>query len=136
MWRTARTCAEPGCGLANVRGTRFCEKHQAENYETRKAHDRNKNEPWRAWYGWAIWERTKTHFRATYPERALLCQHIENGVQCKEFASEIDHIIPHRGNRDLFLGGVNYSNLQGLCHAHHSQKTAKEVGWAGGHVGA
>jgi 5-methylcytosine-specific restriction protein A len=40
-------------------------------------------------------------------------------------ATELDHIIPHKGNNELFW---DESNHQGLCKHHHSLKTAKEDG--------
>lgn len=39
-------------------------------------------------------------------------------------ATEVDHILPHRGNIALFL---SRENLQGLCHTCHSRKTMKEL---------
>jgi hypothetical protein len=42
-------------------------------------------------------------------------------------AEEVDHILPKvRGGRD------DENNLQSLCKSHHSQKTAREVGFARG----
>lgn len=35
---------------------------------------------------------------------------------------EVDHIIPHRGNKALFWDTTNW---QTLCKKHHSQKTAR-----------
>ena len=43
-------------------------------------------------------------------------------------ATEIDHIIPHRGNDRLFW---DQSNWQALCKRCHSAKTAKEDGGFG-----
>lgn len=37
-------------------------------------------------------------------------------------ASEVDHIIPHRGNQKLFWDRKNW---QSLCKTHHSEKTAR-----------
>lgn len=37
--------------------------------------------------------------------------------------ADVDHIVPHRGDIDLFL---DPDNLQTLCKTHHSMKTAKE----------
>ena len=130
MWSTSKGCAEPTCTLATARGSRWCENHQTDNYEIRRERDRKQN-PSLKWYGLAIWGKVKTAFRSAFPERAFLCQNIENGVQCRELATEIDHVIPHKGNWLLFLGGVNYENLQGLCKVHHSQKTAREDGGFG-----
>jgi 5-methylcytosine-specific restriction protein A len=89
-------------------------------------------EVWHGWYSLAIWARVKAGFRSKFPERAVICQaKDDDGTQCRKPASEIDHIRPHRGDWFLFLGGVNYENLQGLCHEHHSQKTAAEDGGFG-----
>lgn len=35
---------------------------------------------------------------------------------------DLDHEVPHRGNLELFW---DYQNLRGLCHQHHSAKTAR-----------
>lgn len=43
-------------------------------------------------------------------------------------ATELDHIVPHLNDYDLFW---DESNWQGLCKRHHSQKTAREVGFGG-----
>jgi 5-methylcytosine-specific restriction protein A len=49
-------------------------------------------------------------------------------VNCKSkemitVATDVDHIIPHRGNHKLFW---DQSNWQSLCHSCHSIKTMKE----------
>jgi 5-methylcytosine-specific restriction protein A len=41
-----------------------------------------------------------------------------------EFATEVDHITPHKGDPVLFF---DRKNLQSLCNSHHSSKTAEEV---------
>lgn len=43
-------------------------------------------------------------------------------------ATDVDHIIPHKGNEDLMW---DEENLQALCHACHSRKTAAEDGGFG-----
>lgn len=40
-----------------------------------------------------------------------------------ELATEVDHVIPHRGNSVLFW---DEGNWQPLCKHHHSRKTATE----------
>lgn len=93
----------------------------------RLQHDKTK-----AWYHLAIWRKVKLAFLAKYPERAGICQWKDaHGVQCRRPATDTDHIIPHRGNWQLFLGGVDFSNLQGMCHQHHSIKTAQNDGGFG-----
>jgi 5-methylcytosine-specific restriction protein A len=44
-------------------------------------------------------------------------------------ATDVDHIIPHRGDEKLFWDRKNW---QGLCHECHSSKTAREDGGFGG----
>jgi 5-methylcytosine-specific restriction protein A len=38
-------------------------------------------------------------------------------------ATDVDHIVPHRGNSKLFW---DQGNWQPLCHKHHSIKTRRE----------
>lgn len=46
---------------------------------------------------------------------------------CGALASHVDHVIPLRQGVDPF----DEANLQALCAACHSRKTATEVGWHG-----
>jgi 5-methylcytosine-specific restriction protein A len=43
-------------------------------------------------------------------------------------ATEVDHIVPHKGDMTLFW---NAANWQGLCKDCHSRKTATEDGGFG-----
>jgi 5-methylcytosine-specific restriction protein A len=43
-------------------------------------------------------------------------------------ATEVDHDVPHRGDRRLFWDD---SNWRSRCTSHHSAKTAREVGYGG-----
>ncbi|MCY1559408.1 hypothetical protein D9M68_964470 [compost metagenome] len=66
--------------------------------------------------------------RATFLERNPLCRHCQaKGIVT--VATDVDHIIPHRGNQQLFW---DTSNWQPLCHSCHSVKTQAEE--AGGEV--
>lgn len=38
-------------------------------------------------------------------------------------ATVVDHVVPHRGDKDLFWDSEE--NWQGLCTAHHNAKTAR-----------
>lgn len=38
-------------------------------------------------------------------------------------ATDVDHIVPHKGDGSLFF---DYGNLQSLCHSCHSMKTGQE----------
>lgn len=46
----------------------------------------------------------------------------------REPATEVDHIVPHKGNQKLFWDRKNW---QGLCHSCHSEKTSREDGGFG-----
>ena len=65
-------------------------------------------------YGWG-WITMRARYLRMHP----LC------VACGATASDVDHVIPKaRGGTD------DASNLQALCHACHSRKTARESsGW-------
>lgn len=68
-------------------------------------------------YGYR-WQKAREGYLAKHP----LC------VQCERegkvvVATDIDHIIPHRGDETLFWDRTNW---QPLCHSCHSVKTQKE----------
>ena len=48
-------------------------------------------------------------------------------------ATDVDHVIPHRGDVEKFW---NRSNWVALCHRHHSRKTATEDGGFGNAPGS
>jgi 5-methylcytosine-specific restriction protein A len=66
------------------------------------------------------WQKARESYFAKHP----LC------VECEKegevvIATDLDHIIPHRGDKDVFWDRTNW---QGLCHEHHSAKTQREGG--------
>ncbi len=65
------------------------------------------------------WQRARKIFLAEESPLCVVCK--ELGIV--ELATEVDHIIPHRGNLELFW---DRDNWQPLCKTHHSQKTARE----------
>ena len=66
------------------------------------------------------WQRLRKLVLARQP----ICQ----AVGCMAAATEVDHITPRRRGGDDSL-----ANLQALCKAHHSLKTAREDGrWGAG----
>lgn len=73
-------------------------------------------------YGYR-WQQT----RAGYLRKHPLCAHCARDGRV-EPATDVDHIVPHRGDQALFW---DRSNWQGLCHACHSRKTAAEDGGFG-----
>lgn len=62
------------------------------------------------------WDHARKEFLKLHP----LC------VICGRPATEVDHIIPHKGSAALFWQSGNW---QALCHSCHSKKTIKENGF-------
>lgn len=60
--------------------------------------------------------------RAEFPRGGPLC------VVCGDAATDVDHVRPHRGDRELLFAA---DNVQSLCHVCHSRKTATEDGGFG-----
>src|SRR5262245_8564321 len=69
-------------------------------------------------YGYA-WQRLRKLYLAQHP----FCS--ERG--CMEAATDVDHITSVRDRPDLRL---QWWNLRGYCHAHHSRRTARDQGFA------
>lgn len=112
MW-LCRTCAAAECRTLAEHASEFCAVHV--NYRAEKEKVRRESQPWLRWYGWAVWKT----LRRMQLSREPMCQH----QGCDAIATEVDHIVPHKGNWDLFR---TLDNLQSLCHLHHSEKTAAE----------
>ena len=105
-----RGCRVAGCpGYAVERG--YCEAHRerAEAF-TGAAYPA---------YGYNTSNTNKTfrRLRAGYLARHPLC------ALCGDAGGVLDHVIPHRGNPDLFW---RWSNWQNLCVRCHNRKTAME----------
>jgi 5-methylcytosine-specific restriction protein A len=109
-WKPAKPCCKPGCGA--LTGGRFCEEHEKAE---REAVDQRRGNSNSRGYG-ARWRK----LRAYILKRDPICR----APGCSEPSTDVDHIIP-RGQP----GGTDDPlNLQGLCHTHHSRKTAVEDG--------
>ena len=104
--RSLKPCSYPGC--PNLTNGGRCSAHRRP--ETRPtATERGYDARWR-------------RLRAQHLARNPWC------VMCASFgkvekATEVDHIIPHKGDDSLRLDA---SNLQSLCSYHHKSKTARE----------
>lgn len=73
-------------------------------------------------YGYR-WQNLRKSFLREHP----LC------VECAKkglttVATDVDHIVPHKGDQSLMW---DWDNLQPLCHSCHSKKTAREDGGFG-----
>lgn len=104
-----KPCAESGCPVLVVRGC--CQAHSAAREQSRSLVDV------RRLYRTARWSR----MRAVVLGEEPVCRDCLTAGSVTP-ATDVDHIVPHRGDLRLFWGR---ENLQALCHACHSSKTAR-----------
>lgn len=109
-----KPCRYPGCRKLTHSG--FCEQHQP-----RRTQDRSqKAQTWRWMYQTPEW---KDDLRPTQLlEHPWCAECSRQGHRVR--ATDVDHIVDHKGSWALF---TDRSNLQSLCHGCHSRKTATEL---------
>lgn len=127
-------CKYPGCHSPVELGSRYCERHEkagakrdaeqeAKAKAAREAH-RRKARGTSAQRGYGRrWQLLRRRFILQHP----FCQECFKKGKLVE-ATDIDHIVPHRGDARLLY---DEANLQALCHECHSRKTAREDGGFG-----
>jgi 5-methylcytosine-specific restriction protein A len=103
-------CSYPGCTTLVVKGR--CIRHPFRPFESAR-------KTGRALYDSKEWR----HARVNYLDQNPLCATPACKVRGVR-AREVDHIVPHRGDEELFWC---YENLQGLCTPCHNKKTATEI---------
>ena len=115
-----RPCNKAGCPALATDG-RYCQKHleelRAKQTAERRVRDARRQRGSSKIYG-ASWRKIRSAHLMDHP----LC------VICGEPAQVVDHVIPHKGNPELFR---NPDNLQSLCGSCHSRKTARYDGGFG-----
>ena len=105
-----RICATPGCNAASDH--MHCSHH-------RTAAAKQHHPDYGRIYHTQRWRRLRRIVLARNP----LCQACLAAERVTP-ACDVDHIVPHRG--DMIMAW-SLDNLQGLCRACHSRKTAGEV---------
>jgi 5-methylcytosine-specific restriction protein A len=80
-----------------------------------------KHRPYQKLYKTARWQRLRKRLLSEHP-LCTLCK-LQGRITP---ATVADHIIPHKGNLELFW---DEDNLQALCKPCHDRKTAKEGRW-------
>ena len=104
-----RACAEPRCPVLVVKGR--CPQH------TKGERDRP-NVDVRKWYRTTRWQQMRDRKREEDP---FCVECVKEGRPYVPW-TDLDHIVPHRGDEARFY---DYSGVQGLCREHHSAKTGK-----------
>ena len=120
--RPPRMCKR--CHNTALPGTSLCTKHAAQPEQRQRG-------ALRKLYWRKLWRVTMRNIVLT---RDAQCTHIENGTRCPRLATDIDHVIEaeqwvaQHGGEEMSFFDAN--NLRGLCHSHHSKRTALEQGFA------
>ena len=113
-----RPCNQQGCPELISEG-RYCEKHRKEK---QKVQDYRRGSAASRGYD-SRWQKARLAFLKLHP----LC--VECAKEHKTTAATVvDHIVPHKGDKQLFW---DVNNWQPLCDHHHAVKTAKEDGGFG-----
>lgn len=109
-YRPKTACKHPGCGMLVEYGQKYCESHKALHPEvTRSAGSRG--------YG-SRWQRASKVYLRDHP---LCAECLKRGRYTQ--ASVVDHIVPHRGSKELFW---DRNNWQSLCKPCHDSKSGRE----------
>lgn len=109
-----RPCRHPGCSVLVEDG--YCERHRPKRVGDRSA----EAESWRWMY------KTDEWLLELRPNQLLdepFCRECaKRGDRVR--ATDVDHIVDHKGDWKIF---ANPDNLESLCHSCHSRKTAKAL---------
>jgi 5-methylcytosine-specific restriction endonuclease McrA len=118
--RPLKMCAK--CHATVEHGARYCSKHA-------KAVGNRPRNALRKLYCCHLWRVT---VRNIVLSRDPQCQFVENGIACPRLSTDVDHIV--EAEQWVAMGNSFYdeANLRGLCHAHHSRRTALDQGFASG----
>lgn len=116
-FRPKHPCNRPGCRKLTTE--RYCEEHKREYQRQQDEHRGTAHE--RGYT--STWRKARKRFLALNP----LCVICEREGKITE-ANVVDHIIPHKGDMELFW---DEDNWQSLCTRHHNEKTAREDGGYG-----
>lgn len=121
-------CRHGACFRYALPGSVYCASHQHEQkaWDAEKAAKKAANDAGRwergkgAEYRWVYRDARWRRARAEQIKRQPLCA-------CGQPATDVDHILPHRGREEY---AFNLDNLQSMCHACHMRKTREDRGRA------
>lgn len=106
-----RPCRHPGCHELTREG--WCLKHRP------KQAPRRESAQWHSWYSLPVWT---DRLRPGQLLREPFCRECaRRGLRV--WATDVDHIVDHKGDWALF---TDPANLESLCHRCHSRKTMAE----------
>lgn len=119
-----KPCAKSMCPNLVNGNDKYCEEHKSLenkdktiNKDKRKQYDKERGSAASRGYNYK-WQQYSKDFLKRNPK----C------IRCDEPATVVDHIIPHKGNKELFWARYNH---QPLCKQCHDRKTVLEDGGFG-----
>lgn len=115
-------CQHPGCRDYALPKAKYCAKHQEQHKRELRARDAKRGTRTERGYS-NVWLKSAKVFLA---QHSLCAECLKQGRTTP--ATEVDHIVPHKGDQKLFW---DVNNWQSLCHECHSRKTATEDGGFG-----
>lgn len=111
-------CSKRGCSMKVPYGTKYCAEHayleRADQENSRAFFANYKRENYDSLYHSKEWREIVNAQLKAEPECEI----------CHAPASEVHHVRPHRGNKDLFF---DMNNLASLCHDCHWRITQDEI---------
>lgn len=120
--RAIRPCAHAGCRILVRSG--YCDKHRPKDRSRRSEAAAD----WHRWYTLDTWRkdlRPMQLLREPFCRECSARARRENRPELlRILATDVDHVVPHRGDWKLF---TDRNNLQSLCHSCHSRKTMAEM---------
>ena len=117
--KPARPCRYPGCPHLTRHKTGYCDEHLR---QTSQLYEKDRGSASARGYD-RRWQKYTRSFLAEHP----LCTECQRQGRVTA-AQVVDHIIPHRGDPELFWDTKNH---QALCKPCHDRKTAREDGGFG-----
>jgi 5-methylcytosine-specific restriction protein A len=100
--RPKTICNWAGCGKA-IDNARYCERHEALHQAQENKRKSIRNEDYSRMYTWN-WRKYSSTFLKAHP---LCLKCLEDGKIIP--ATEVDHIVPHKGDKDLFWQEDNHA---------------------------
>lgn len=107
-----RPCSYRGC--PELTDGQYCELHKKEKHQR---YDNRRGTAAQRGYD-SRWRKARKYYLQRHP----LCVECEKNGSVTP-ATVVDHIIPHKGDKNLFW---DHDNWQPLCESCHNAKTAKE----------
>ena len=110
--KAPRLCKYSGC--TDIVYSTYCNRHAEIKHAEQLQKERERESAFKRGYN-SKWRKERLSYLQLHP----LCVHCKDNNVIKA-ATEVDHIIPHRGDTKLFW---RRSNWQALCKSCHSKKT-------------